>query len=131
MILAIHNMVRWLVILSGMVVLALEYTAWLGQHEWKPANRLVGMIFPSLLDVQLLLGVILTFSLAPRQLGMMLSLHIIPMVGAVILAHVGSRMVKRSVTDAIKHRRAALWYSAAFFVVLMFIPWWRPLLPWL
>ncbi len=125
----LHNVLRWLVVVAGVAVLALEYVGWLGKHEWKPTNKILGMIFTSALDVQMLLGIILMFVLGFGNLGFFLSMHIPEMFIAIVLAHVGSQLAKRGATDVAKHRRAAIWYTIAILLILMFIPWQRPLLP--
>jgi hypothetical protein len=51
------------------------------------------------------------------------------MILAVTVAHLGSVASKRVTTDASKYRRAAVGYSLAALLVVLAIPWWRPLLP--
>ena len=55
--------------------------------------------------------------------------HAFMMIVAVILAHVGSVMVKRAAESRSKYIRSAIWFTISTLVVLVAIPWWRPLFP--
>jgi len=47
---------------------------------------------------------------------------------ALIVVHVGAVMVRRASSDAARHRRALLSYGLALLLIMIGIPWWRPLL---
>lgn len=129
-VLAIHNIVRWIVIILAILALARAYIGWLGRKNWTGTDRMVGVLFTSMMDLQLLLGLILFFVVGVGR-GPFLYEHVIPMVVAVILSHIGSARARRLEDDTAKHRQAAIWYTLAVLVVLISIPWppRRPLLP--
>jgi hypothetical protein len=131
--LAAHNIVRWIILVLGVFALFRAYRGWLGKRAWTSTDRKAGVFFGSALDVQLLLGVMLVILVITQQgvteLVPYLLKHVLPMTLAVILAHVGSIQSRKADTDADKHKRAALWYTVVFLVLLVFIPWYRPLLP--
>jgi hypothetical protein len=54
--------------------------------------------------------------------------HIPFMLAAVVLAHVGSSLARKAKDAAGQHRRAALGYGLSLLVIVLAIPWWRPLL---
>jgi hypothetical protein len=54
--------------------------------------------------------------------------HILYMVFAVVLAHVGRAMSRRA-AEAGKHQRAAVWYGLSLAAILIAIPWSRSLNP--
>jgi hypothetical protein len=56
----LHNLVRWVVVLFGLWAVARAWWGLLVRREWRKWDRLAGMLFSSSLDVQLLLGVILS-----------------------------------------------------------------------
>jgi hypothetical protein len=132
-ILAAHNIVRWIILVLGIIALFRAYRGWLGKQPWTSTDRKVGVFFGSALDVQLLLGIVLVILLGIQagvaSLGPYLVEHVLPMLLAVILAHVGSVRSRKSASDAEKHKQAALWYTIVFLVLLVAIPWYRPLLP--
>jgi hypothetical protein len=55
--------------------------------------------------------------------------HIFYMFLAVVFVHVGSVLSRKAVESPAKYKRAALWYSLALIVILVGMPWTRPLLP--
>ncbi len=100
-------------------------------------NR-AGMLFTSVMDLQLLVGIILYLFLSPITTKALQNFsaalgnptasffsieHVVGMVIAVVLAHVGRALSRRAKTPIQKHRRAALWFSLSLLVVLAAIPW--------
>ena len=145
-ILAFHNIIRWVVLIAGVLVVGKALFGWFGKKEWGKQDRLLGIIFTSSVDIQLLLGILLyfvysnwalkaildkgmSFVMGESQYRFFAIEHAFFMVLALVFAHLGSALPKR-VEDAVsKHKRAAIWFSLAILVILAGIPWWRPLLP--
>lgn len=138
-----HNVLRWIVLLAALLALGNALRGWLGKQPWKESDRRFGVAFVGALDLQILLGLLLQFVLSPVTKGAYAHMkvamkdpalrffaveHIAVMIGAAILAHVGSVMVKRAAVEA-KYRTAAIWYGLAILAILFGIPWGRPLLP--
>jgi Na+-driven multidrug efflux pump len=126
------------------VALFRAYVGWFGKREYTEIDRKVGVYFSVSLDIQLLLGIILYIFLSPitrtafQDFSTAMTItdirffaveHILMMVLAVILVHVGTILSKRGASDISKHRRSAIWFSLAILIVILAIPWWRPLLP--
>jgi hypothetical protein len=143
-ILALHNILRWVVLVLAIVALVRAYVGWFGKREYTETDRKVGVYFSISLDIQLLVGLILYIFLSPitktafQNFGTAMTIsdirffaveHILMMILALILVHVGTILSKRASTDVSKHRRSAIWFSLAILVVVFAIPWWRPLLP--
>ena len=141
--LLLHSLLRWLVLLFGLWALYRAWRGWRGQTAWEQADRRAGLFFTIALDTQLLIGIIL-FVLSPltrlafsdfgralqnEDIRFFVFEHAPLMLVAVLFAHVGNAWAKRDVPAADKHRRAAIWFSLAALVILIAIPWWRPLLP--
>lgn len=145
-ILAVHNIVRWVVLIAGILAAARALIGWFGKKEWTKQDRLFGIIFTSSVDVQLLLGILLyfvfsswgvqaildkgmSFVMGESQYRFFAIEHVFFMVVALVFAHLGSALPKK-VDDAVsKHKRAAIWFSLAVLTILAGIPWWRPFLP--
>lgn len=51
------------------------------------------------------------------------------MVLAVVFAHVGVVVSRRATVSVVKNRWAALWFTLSLLVILLGMPWFRPLLP--
>jgi hypothetical protein len=140
----IHNILRWLVIILAILALYSAYKGWIGKRDWKNSDRLIGLFFTISLDIQLLLGIILYLFLSPltqealRNFGQAMAVdelrffaleHAFYMLLAVIFAHVGNILAKKAPQAIVKHRRAAIWFTAAVIVLILGMPWWRPLIP--
>ena len=143
-ILAIHNIVRWIVLISGLIAAVKALIGWFGSKEWSNLDDQLGLIFTISLDIQLLLGLVLYIFLSPitttafRDFGAAMAdgdlrfwaiEHIFMMVLAVILAHIGRALSKKAVEDKAKFKRAAIFYTLAILFILAAIPWDRALLP--
>ena len=142
--LAVHNVLRWIVLFLLFFSLVRAYWGWLGKREWNETDRKAGTYYAISLDVQLLLGLILYIALSPitrlainnfsaaianTDLRFFAFEHFLMMVLAVIFAHVGVATSKRALEAQIKHRRSAIWFSLSLIVILLGMPWFRPLLP--
>jgi hypothetical protein len=143
-ILAVHNIMRWIIVVLALIALIRAYRGWFGKREWSPADRKAGMYFSISMDVQLLLGLILYFGLSPitrsaiQNFGAAMAEaglrffaleHISYMFLAVIVVHIGTILSRKDVDAVAKHRRAALWFTFAVLLILIGMPWSRSLIP--
>jgi hypothetical protein len=145
-VLAVHNIVRWVVLIAGILAAARALIGWFGKKEWTKQDRLFGVVFTSSIDVQLLLGVLLYFVFSNWAMSAILEKgmsfvmgesqyrffaieHVFYMVVALVFAHLGSALPKKVDNAVSKHKRAAIWFSLSVLIILVGIPWWRPLFP--
>lgn len=143
-ILALHNIVRWIVVVAAVLALVRAYRGLLMKGDWGSADRRAGLFFTSAMDVQLLLGLLLYVFFSPitrtalSNLGAAMSdpgarffaiEHLFYMVLAVVFAHLGNTFSKKAAQSADKHRRAAIWYTLAVLAIILGMPWMRPLIP--
>ncbi len=145
-ILAVHNILRWVVLILGFLAVLRAFIGWFGKHAWIPADPKIGRFFTSAIDTQLLVGLVLYFFLSPFTLQAIRNFgfgyvmeqgdyryfaveHLVFMILAVVFAHLGSALPKKVDQPAEKHRRAAIWFGLALLVILLGMPWFRPLLP--
>lgn len=138
LVLAVHSLVRWLVIVVALVAVARGFSGWLRKRAWAPADERAGRVFMVLMDLQLLLGLLLFLVLSPKTTALLrrggeamadgavrfwTTEHAVPMIIALILVHVG-RVLSRRARDAVqKHRRAAILFGVATLIILLSIPW--------
>lgn len=139
--LSFHNITRWLVLLAA-VYLVYRSVVGLSRRSYEPSDRQAGLIYTGLMDVQLLLGVLLMIlspvvqsalanpgaAMQNSQIRFFIAEHWILMLAAVVLAHVGSVRIKKATDALLKHRQALVWYGSSIVLLLLAIPWWRPLL---
>ncbi len=142
--LAVHNVVRWVALILAILAVVRAFLGWFGKREWTDRDRKIGIFYTSSLDIQLLLGLMLYFLFSPittsalRDFGAAMTNdiqrffgleHALYMVVAVILAHVGNALSKRGEDPVRKHRMAAIWFSLSLVLILIGMPWMRPLIP--
>lgn len=135
--LPVHSLVRWLLVIAVVVAVVRAFMGWFGKKAFTTLDNKIGLTFTSLMDLQLLIGLIL-YVISPilqtafqnfggamgnTQMRFFAVEHILMMVIAVVLAHVGRALSKKAPTDLLKHRRAAIWFGLALLVLLLAIPW--------
>jgi len=143
-VLAVHNILRWIVLVLLILSLVRSFWGWFGKREWTSMDGRIGTFYSVALDVQLLLGLILYFALSPitsiafsdfgaalanTDLRFFIFEHLLMMILAVAFAHIGVATAKRAVEPVLKHRRSAIWFSLSLIAILLGMPWFRPLLP--
>ena len=127
-ILFLHNLVRWVVLILAILTIVRAYSGWLQRREWTEADRRFGLFFTSAIDTQLLLGIVLIILRGLSTLGPILYEHVVPMVFAVVVAHLTSVLTRGATADMEKHRRAALGYTLVALILIVAIPWGQPLI---
>jgi hypothetical protein len=142
--LSLHNILRWAVLLVGIVAAVRAWVGWLGKKEWSELDRKLGSFFGIAFDIQLLLGLLLYFVVSPLMTDTILPNfaaamrdsnlrffaieHLVMMIVALVFAHLGSVLAKRAKDASGKYRQAAIWFTLTLLLVLAAIPWTRPLL---
>jgi bacteriorhodopsin len=58
---AFHNILRWVLFIIGLVAIARALRGWLGNKPYVKQDRLLGVSFTVLFDLQILLGLVLYF----------------------------------------------------------------------
>ncbi|WP_337870036.1 hypothetical protein [Meiothermus sp.] len=141
LLLSIHNIARWLVLGAAVYVIYRSVSGF-RSRSYAPADRQAGRLYTGLMDLQLLLGILLLVisplvqsalgnpaaAMQNSQTRFFIAEHWVLMLAAVILAHVGSSRIKKATEAWLKQRQALIWYGPSVALVLLAIPWWRPLL---
>lgn len=143
-VLALHNIMRWVVVIGGIIAAVRALYGWLANRPWRSLDNQLGLLFTVSMDIQVLLGLILYFVLSPitsenlSNIGELMAdagarfylvEHSLIMIIALGLAHAGRSLSKKAEGDTRKHMRAAIFFTLAILLVLALIPWNRPLLP--
>ncbi len=136
--LILHSWLRWIVVVVGLVAVVRYAVGWLGRREWQPLDGRLAAIFPALLDMQLLVGLLLYFGFSPITTGALRNLgaamgnavvrfyaveHLFLMVVALVIAHVGSVLLKRRAAESARFRVATLAFALALLLILAAVPW--------
>lgn len=130
---AIHNIVRWAILLFGLLTVLNALTGTLKKRVFTESDNKSNLLFMISCDIQLLLGLILLFgnSWMSRMSNLktdpsvrfFVMEHSAMMILAWILVHVGRVAVKKAGTDAAKHKRMLIFFGLALVLILISIPW--------
>lgn len=138
-VLDIHSIVRWLVLLAALYALVTAYWGWASGRWSRPA----GLAFTFVLDLQLLVGILL-YIVSPLTRGAMQNFsaamknsnlrffaveHEVLMLIAIIIAHIAAALGRGAASPRGKSAREAVGFSVAVIIILLAIPWGRPLFP--
>jgi len=146
-VLAIHNIFRWLIMLFALLTIIKGLGGMNGKKAFTASDKRSAMFLMICCDIQLLLGLILYF--ARGWWGVLTSgtamssdnnrffsvEHAFGMLIAIILVHVGYSATKKNIPDGSKYKRMFWFTLIAMIVILGTIPWpgagmhGRPLFP--
>lgn len=136
-----HNLLRWAVLLAGLLAFARALRGALSHTAWTTDDRRTASIFTGTVHLQFLVGIVL-YAVSPITRAAMANMgeamrdpatrqivveHPVLMLVAVALATASGPFARRGVTDAAKFRRLALFVGLTLAVILAGIPWSRPL----
>jgi hypothetical protein len=136
-ILPVHSLLRWLILLFGILAVIKAISGVASKKTYTAGDNKTGLFFMICFDIQLLLGLILYFGgawfdMLKADMGAVMKNtanrffsveHTLMMIIAWILVHMGRSMVKRSDTDAQKHKRSLIYFGVALLIILLMIPW--------
>jgi hypothetical protein len=143
---AIHNILRWVVLVLGIIVTVRAFMGWFGKQEWTEGFRKLGVYFTMAIDTQLLLGLLLyivfsewglkaimdkgmSFVMSQSEYRYFAVEHIFTMLLGLVFVHLGSALPKKADESQTKFKRAAIWFGLGILLILAGIPWQRPLFP--
>lgn len=143
MLLALHNTVRWLVLLFAVVALVRALKGINGGSDYAAGAKRALSVFVISVHLQLILGIVLfgvssitrpamaDMGAAMRDPGVRYFVveHPTLMLLAVIAATATSVIARRGPDDTVRHRRAAIGIALTLGLMLAGIPWQRPLIP--
>lgn len=141
--LAIHNVVRWLVLAAGAYTVFRMWRGWNGRKPWTEGDTGAVRLFVNALSLQFLIGLVL-YGVSPLIRGALANMgdamrtpsvryfvveHVTIMLVAIAVAHIGAARVRRAASDSAKFQTATIWLGISLAAVTGFVPWDRPLLP--
>jgi uncharacterized membrane protein YqhA len=131
----LHSFWRWVVLVAGLAAIVKALIGWLGQRPFEHLENQLGMIFITVLDVQVLLGLINWIgqgwaALIPQAMNnsalrFFAIEHPLMMLLALVVAHVGRVLSRRGETSLSQHRAAAIFYTLSLLLIISAIPWSR------
>jgi hypothetical protein len=128
-----------------MLVIAVlfAFTGWLAKKDWTKKDNITGILLTIFMDIQFVVGIVLYAFVSPltkaafndfgaamknANLRFYAVEHILLMIIALVLVHIGRVKSKKASASWKKHRVSAIFYGIAFVVILLAIPWDRALM---
>ena len=132
--LTLHNLNRWLVLLAGLWAVVQSLAGQGGTLPFTPAERRPVALFMGTLHLQLLLGLLLFAYAGMQKIPLFADgrssfqwEHLGLGVLAAVFGTLASTQSRKAATEQGKYRAALLWSGLAFVLVLLAMPWFRPL----
>lgn len=137
LLLALHSLIRWLVLAGLLFAIIVAYRGWLRRQIYTKFDERVRWITAMIAHVQLVIGISI-YLISPivdyflhhfheavreRQIRFFGMEHITMMLTAIVIITIGSAKAKRKITDQEKFKTMAIWYSIGLLIILTSIPW--------
>ena len=134
----IHSVGRWIVLL--LLLFAILNSLIAGDRPFIRTDARLGLLLTIFADIMLLVGAALWY-FGPRgyqliqNAGGMSALmkspydrffaveHLVGMLIAIILIHIGKAQARKKIADRAKHRRTLIFYLLALLIILISVPW--------
>jgi hypothetical protein len=133
-----HSYLRWALLVALLVLIARAWIGFRSGRSWSQADERTHVITVSLIDVQLLLGLMLYLGLSPyvrafwaqpalgmHQAGLRFFgvEHLFSMLIALLIIHVARVRSKRAANGKLRHRTVFISTLLALLVICVGIPW--------
>lgn len=132
----IHSLLRWGVLIVGLLAVFQGINGVISKRNFNGTDNKMGLFFMIFCDIQLLIGLVLYFGnswfaqlkdsgaavMKNPALRFFTVEHILMMIIAWILVHVGRVAVKRASLQK-KHRNMLIFYGISLLIILASIPW--------
>jgi hypothetical protein len=137
-----HSLWRWVVILTGLAAIAFAVMGLVGAVPWGGNAERFGKLFSRAVDLQFLIGASLYLIFSPLTTVVLSVAGDVPegfdlrffgvyhgaiMTVAFLDVHISAALIRRGRNDAARHRRSIFLYGQTLLIILLAIPWWRPL----
>jgi len=133
----LHSTLRYAVLILLVIAIIRALAGWLGRKEFTNADNKIGTALLGVTHLQLVLGLALYFispivTVALSNMGEAMKdpnlrfwavEHLAGMLIAIVCITLGRILSKRATDPVFKHRKAAVWFSVAFAIIIYMIPW--------
>lgn len=136
-ILAIHSLIRWLVLISLTYAIYRSHNGLKTNKSFSKFDNSVRHNTATIAHIQLIFGVWIYFispliayfysnfsdALHQREIRFFGMEHSVMMLSGIIILTIGSAKAKRQTNDLEKYKTILTWYSISLFVIITSIPW--------
>lgn len=135
--LVIHSIVRWFVVLSLLLSIGIALRGYLTNRSFSSTANQIRHWTATIGHIQLILGILLYLkspiaqylytdfsdAVANWEILFFSVIHSLLMLIAMVVLTLGSAFAKRKATDKLKFKTMFVWYTLAFLIIFMAIPW--------
>src|SRR5262245_30459916 len=135
--LAIHSLLRWLVLASLFFAIFRAYRGWFQNKAFTPLENSVRHTTATIVHIQFLVGLWLYFvspvvsyflknfktAVHERDIRFFGMEHVTMMLIAVSVITIGSMSAKKKESDQAKFKTIAIWYTVGLVIIFLSIPW--------
>lgn len=137
----LHSFLRWVILLLMVIAIVRSLAGLAGNKPFTSGDKKTGLFLMISCDLMLLIGIYLWISSeTPWGLSIINNLgmsevmkqpvarffaieHMLCMVIAIALVHIGRSFAKKDISDKLKHKRSLLFFGLALIIILISIPW--------
>lgn len=127
----LHSTLRWLVVVFLTIAIIRSFSGWFGKKEYNKADNLIALLLLSFTHLQLVFGVVLFFvsnvisgaladmgaTMKNSELRFWLTEHTVIMILAISFITLGRIMSKKAADSRLKHKKGAIFYTLAMFLI--------------
>ena len=133
----LHSFGRWIILI--LLLIAIFRSATAGNRPFEKGDRTTGLLLTIFSDIMLLVGIYLWFAgpwgyknITNNGMGGVMGdstqrffavEHLVGMLIAIVLIHIGKAQSKKNITDHAKHKRTFIFYLIALLIILASVPW--------
>lgn len=131
--LILHSLLRYALLFAAVFAIYRAFTGWQGKQPYTALDNKASVFLVMFMHTQLLIGFLLYFVFSPfADMAMDMKNpvirfwkveHIALMILAVVLFQVGRIVSKKATEDVIKHKKAFIFYTVGFVILMAGIPW--------
>ncbi len=129
-----HSYLRWIVLILATVTVVKYLSGKLSKKSFTSADNKISLYYSIAMDIQLIVGLVLYLFLSPITNSFHIDMkdtfsrfwgmeHMVMMLVAVMLVHIGRVKVKKAKKDTSKFNRGTIYYLLSLLVMLVAIPW--------
>jgi hypothetical protein len=135
-----HSVFRWLVLISLLYTIGRSIHGLISKRTYTRADALARMLANTVGHIQLLIGFTLYFVLSPitqffiksgsggnHEIWFFGIYHISMMFASIVIMTIGGSIAKRATIDYARFKTITTYFSIALLLILLAIPWFRPL----
>lgn len=131
--LILHSLLRYALVFAAVFAIYRAFTGWQNKQAYTSLDNKASVFLVMFMHTQLLIGFLLYFVFSPfadlpvdmknAVLRFWKVEHIALMILAVVFFQVGRIVSKKATEDVIKHKKAFIFYTIGFVILMAGIPW--------